>query len=322
MQSRPITAGLAAVALLALAGCGGGDRSASGDTPSREVASDHQDAPVEVPVKPKRVVSLGWATGPMLEIEDSPLVGAADSDTRDYAPDARERFEKLPKVGKRAEISVEQVAELEPDLILSGIPAAAPMDYGQLEEIAPVVSSAPTIPSDWKKTTERVWDAAGLSDDGAKLVTAYDERAAEVEQTVADSPAADTTFAAASDGTEAGLKDADWMLEFQDSWSTTVLGDAGVRFLPLSDEPKSNWHTGLSFEELDRLDDVGAVIVPADPDGAPTDGSKKLMDQGPWEETKPAKADRAYPLTWSQAASYRTGILLFDEFEKKVLDDM
>ncbi|PSK87369.1 iron complex transport system substrate-binding protein [Murinocardiopsis flavida] len=317
MRSRTITAGLAA-ALLALAGCGGAPSTAE-DAPTREVDSDHKDAPVKVPKDPKRVVTLGWATGPLLEIEGSPIVGAADSETRDYTPENRKRFEKLPKVGERTEISVEQVAELKPDLILSGIPAAAQMDYGQLEEIAPVVVSAPTAPADWKKTTERVWDAAGVTEDGEQLVTAYDKRAEEVGEAVADSPAADWTFAAASEGKEARLRKGDWMLEFQDSWSTTVLGDAGLEFLPREQGPEVDFQTGLSFEELDRLDEVDAVIMPAGPDGKATPGSRKLMDQGPWKETEPAQADRVYPLVWSQAASYRTGILLFDEFDEQVL---
>ncbi|GAA4956496.1 iron-hydroxamate ABC transporter substrate-binding protein [Streptomonospora halophila] len=312
--------GLVAAAALVLSGCTGGTAGDAGGSQSESGAtrafdSDHAQEPVEIPRDPRRIVAVGWSVTALISVEEANLVGVS-SGTHDtgMTPEELKKAQGLPQVGRDLEINVEKVAELEPDLIVSGLPAAMEFDYSELEQVAPVAVAAMNIPSEWKEMNRRIADAAGVSDAHSALIDTYDSRAAELQEEYAD-VLADTVFVSID-----AYGDGNWTLEHQGSHGTTVPADAGLRFTPeLAD---GGFSESLPLERLDRLDEYDAVLTRADAEGEPTEPVQEVMDQGVWQDLDPVRADRVYPVPQLGAMSYTTGLELFDQLEERVLQDL
>ncbi|MUL43444.1 ABC transporter substrate-binding protein [Streptomonospora sp. PA3] len=311
-------AGLLAAAVLALSACTGGTAGQGQEeqaAPTREFTSDHAEQPVQIPRDPRRVVAIGWAVTALISVEDAGLVGVS-SGTQDtgMTPEELEKAQKLPQVGRDLEINVEKVAELRPDLIVSGLPAAMEFDYSELERIAPVAVAAMNRPSEWKDMNRRIADAAGVADAHSELIEEYDARAAELQEEYSG-VLSDTLFASVD-----AYGDGNWTLEHQGAHGTTVPADAGLRFTPESDD--GAFSESLPLERLDRLDEYDAVLTRADAQGEPTGPVQEVMDSGPWKEVEPVRNDRVYAVPQLGAMSYTTGLALFDQLEERVLQEL
>ncbi|QBI54647.1 ABC transporter substrate-binding protein [Streptomonospora litoralis] len=312
--------GLIAAFALALSACtsgaaDGGRQADASSAPTREFTSDHAEQPVEIPEDPQRIVAIGWAVTALISVDEADLVGVS-SGTQDtgMTPEELEKAQGLPQVGRDLEIDVEKVAQLEPDLIVSGLAAAMEFDYSELEQVAPVAVAAMNQPSEWKDMNERIADAAGVSDAHARLIEEYDNRAAELNEEYSD-VLADTMFVSID-----AYGDGNWTLEHQGSHGTTVPADAGMRFTPESAD--GAFSESLPLEQLDRLNEYDAVLTRADAEGNPTRPIQDVMDQGPWSELEPVQNDRVYSVPQLGAMSYTTGLQLFDQLEERVLQDL
>ncbi|GAA3720847.1 iron complex transport system substrate-binding protein [Spinactinospora alkalitolerans] len=313
---RALAAGAAALLLTGLTACGAGAGQAepTGDR-TRAFTSDHTGEPVRIPADPQRIVAIGWAVTPLISVEEADLVGVTRG-TQDTSltPEELEKVESLPSVGTDLDISVEEVAALEPDLIVSGLAAAMDYDYADLEQVAPVAVAAMNTPAEWKDMNDRVADAAGVADAHAELKERYDERAAEIEETHAD-VLADTRFASI-----AAFGDGNWTLEHRDAHGTTVPADAGLDFTEQAEG--GAFSESLSYEELDRLDDYDAVLTRATEEGEPTEQIAEVMEQGPWRGVEPVREEHVYHVPRLGAMSYTSGLLVLDELEERVLSDL
>ncbi|GAB3448519.1 hypothetical protein GCM10027570_22120 [Streptomonospora sediminis] len=238
--------GLLAAAVLALSACSSGAQEAGTGAPTREFTSDHADRPVQIPEDPERVVAIGWAVTALISVEEAGLVGVS-SGTQDtgMTPEELEKAQALPQVGRDLEINAEKVAALEPDLIVSGLPAPMEFDYSELEQIAPVAVAAMNEPSQWKDMNGRIADAAGVAAAHARLIEDYDARAAELKEEYAG-VLEDTLFVSVD-----AYGDGNRTLEHRDSHGTTVPADAGLRFTEEADD--GAFSESLPLERLDRL---------------------------------------------------------------------
>jgi iron complex transport system substrate-binding protein len=200
-----VLTGALSLALLATA-CGGGEPAPSGGsapaTPAtRSVTTDR--GPVTVPGDPQRIVSLsGGLTGYLYALDaevaatDTRVLGVTDLDggfPPAWANDAREQGTIALPGGDQ--LNLEAVAAARPDLIIGGgqgITAVQAADnYDELTAMAPTVL-VPTSAAGWQDQLRIVADATGRSAEVAGLVTAYDDKLAQVKSaiTVPDGPAA------------------------------------------------------------------------------------------------------------------------------------
>ncbi|GAA1085917.1 ABC transporter substrate-binding protein [Nocardiopsis composta] len=295
----------------ALTACGSGGADAGAEGETRSFASDHTGEEVQIPAEPKRIVAIGWAVTPLISVEEANLVGVSRG-TQDMSltPEELERVEELPEIGVDLEINIEQVAELKPDLIVSGLASAMEYDYSELEKIAPVAVAAMNEPAEWKDMNERVADAAGVADAHAELIEKYDERAAEISEEYPD-VLEETDFAAV-----AAYGDGNWTLEHEKSFGPNVPSDAGLRFSEAAED--GAFSESHAVEDLDLLNDYDAVLV-REEDGEPEAEIGEIMEQGPWKETEPAQQDKVFAVPHLGAMSYTSGLLVFDELENRVL---
>ncbi|BBG01774.1 MULTISPECIES: iron-siderophore ABC transporter substrate-binding protein [Pseudonocardia] len=182
------TTAACAVLLLTVAGCSSGaqeqpaegDATASGQFP---VTLEHAFGSTTVPEQPQRVVTVGFNDADFaLAVGVQPVgvrenLGAYDYEQRPWAQEALSRG-PAPQLLTGTEIPIEQVAALQPDLILGVYSFMNKATYDALSQIAPTVAQATedgTNPASWDEQTRITGQATG--------------RTAEAEQVIADTQA-------------------------------------------------------------------------------------------------------------------------------------
>lgn len=257
-----------AVAAVLLAGCGssaGGTSSSGTDAAGGEAAAsqdgfprtvEHVRGSTEIPQRPQRVVALDAGYVDSAVLLDVPLVGyatllAPDEPLPDYLgdPSKTSAADAVP-VGLTAEVNLEAVAALEPDLIVSADIRHADL-YDQLSSIAPTVFSETTGPT-WKDNIELFAEATGAEDAADAELTAYQERAtaigAEVNAAASDPEVSILRFS--GEGTA--------RLYQSGNFSGIVLADAGLA-RPENQRP-AEFNLDLSEEQLLQAD-ADVVVV-------------------------------------------------------------
>jgi len=141
--------------------------------------------PVEVPADPERVVVLD--TG---ELDNTLALGVTpigavttdvDSEYLGYLGDSTDGIET---VGTINEPNLEKIAAADPDLILSSKVRHEKL-YDNLSDIAPTVFSE-SVGYTWKENVRLHAEALGRQDEADELMAAYDRRAAEIADDLAD----------------------------------------------------------------------------------------------------------------------------------------
>jgi len=184
-RPRRVAAGLLAAGLL-VAGCSSTDADPSTTTSADAAAGfprtvEHFRGTTTIETEPTRIVALDTSYADAVLLLEAPLVGHVDYRTEgfpDYLGDSREYAADAVSVGKTANISLEQVAALEPDLILSA-EVRDGENYEELSAIAPTVFSQSTGPT-WKDNIRLAARAIGKEDLAEQRITEYEERAAAI----------------------------------------------------------------------------------------------------------------------------------------------
>src|SRR5919109_102886 len=114
---------VAAVVLLAAAGCGSGDDSSgaeAGDGGDADTVSvEHSYGTTEVPVRPERIVALDTQWTDVLLALDAPPVGyLADPNVEGDLPWRGDRLDGVTAIEATDSLPYERIASLQPDLIL------------------------------------------------------------------------------------------------------------------------------------------------------------------------------------------------------------
>ncbi|MGY1854806.1 ABC transporter substrate-binding protein [Modestobacter sp. SYSU DS0290] len=264
MPRRPVrraavlVAGLTAV--LGLAACGGSDEEgtapAAGSSSSSEafpVTIENKFGTTEIPAEPERVVTVGFNDADfVLALGVTPVgvrenLGDYDAPSRPWAAEQLDGAE-LPTIGG-AEIDVEAVAALDPDLIVGVYSFMDQGVYDQLSGIAPTLAQTDEYAdgaTPWQEQTLLTGQALGREDAAQQLV---DEVEGQFEQATSEHPGfAGTPIAVDLTGVGSGH-----YLLGEDDLRTQFFTDLGFTV------PETS--TDVSPERLDLLDaDVLAVL--------------------------------------------------------------
>ncbi|MDQ2678652.1 MAG: iron-siderophore ABC transporter substrate-binding protein, partial [Actinomycetota bacterium] len=160
------------------------DSDAGGVEESGPRTVEHAMGSTEVPATVERVVVLDSS---MLDsavalgvVPVGATEGLAGSGLPKYLGD--EVLDEVELVGLTETPNLEAVAALQPDLII-GAKVRHEGIYDQLSQIAPTVFSE-SSGTDWKSQVRLTGEALGLADDAEALLTEFDERAAEVGESI------------------------------------------------------------------------------------------------------------------------------------------
>ncbi|MDI3331597.1 MAG: iron-siderophore ABC transporter substrate-binding protein [Micrococcus sp.] len=199
-SARTLPAAALALSLLGLTACGAGaGAGASSPAESTSPAAAGQDASFPRTVqhvmgettleeKPETVVALDPSYVDAALLLDADLVGYAEyrQDPKDpfadYLGDVSEQTAGAENVGTIAEPNLEQIAALDPDLIVSA-KVRQPDLYPQLSKIAPTVYSESTGPT-WKENVVLLGEALGKEDRAEQEVADYEARAKAVGEAI------------------------------------------------------------------------------------------------------------------------------------------
>lgn len=301
-----IAAALFAPALV-LAGCSSdGNTDGGGSENSTALATrtfEDSTGPVEIPAEPQRIIALARAVPSLLEVE-APLVGVSTYDDMVWLePEQLATYEELPNVGLHSELNYEQIAALDPDLIISGIPARvfASIDQTQLRAIAPVLDLGPLTPADWRNYGAKMADASGASAEFGKQKEEYEGLAAEVHDKYADK--IDGVSFAAVDVYES-IDPGMYSREFTGSYTTNIAEDAGLVFEGTASDGDGTFSEDVSVENLGALADYDVLVYPVQPDGTPNEQVQQLLDSDSWKALPAVQAGRVLPIAYTDALTY------------------
>jgi len=299
-----------AVASLVLTACGG-----SSDTPAAGAAKDsatrtveHFRGTTEVPADPQRVVVLDLG-----ELDSAVALGVTpvgavtapvEAGLLSYLEDELEGVELVGEIG---EPELEKIAALEPDLIL-GSDLRVKDFYDELSAIAPTVFTE-TVGVAWKDNLRVHAEALGKQEEAAELLSAYEQRADEVGEQVAD----DLTVSVVR------FVPGEIRLYAKDSFIGTVLDDADIARPAVQDVQE--FDVVVSAEQIDQADgDVIFTGTYGDP--AETDGPAVLG--GPlWQRLAAVGAGEVHEVDddiWFLGTGVGAASLVLEELEQTLAD--
>lgn len=291
-----------------VAACGSAPQTASAEAPFRVVT--HAMGETAIPAQPKRVVALDQSFVDAVLTLETPLVGyttyrAIEGGLPEYlGPLAATYGTEAVSVGRLEEPSLEQIAALKPDLILSA-KVRHEAQYAQLSQIAPTVFSETTGPT-WKENLRLTAQALGKEELAETRISQYEERAAAIGREI--SAASGGTLPTVSIVRFAGEDTV--RLYSEKSYSGIVLHDVGFP-RPATQPTTDKIAVDVSQERILDLD-AAQIFVTTWPD-ATTDGPKAQFTSNPlWSRLTGAQHDVS-DLTWMSAVGLQGAHTVLDD---------
>jgi iron complex transport system substrate-binding protein len=284
--AKTLPAAVLGLSLFALTACGSTAGSspeatsapaASGAAAGYPLTMTHAMGETTIESQPQRVVALDPSYVDAALLLDAELVGYAEyrqnpeDPFADYLGDVSERTAEAVNVGTIAEPNLEQIAQLDPDVIVSAKVRQEAL-YPQLEKIAPTVFSESTGPT-WKENVVLLGEALGKQQQAEQEVADYEARAAAVgEAILAQDP--DATYSLLRFAGEDTAR-----LYSTNSFIGEIMADMGIPRPEGAPDTTESIFVPLSQEQiLDAEADLVMVSTWA-PDGAEGEASREQEER-------------------------------------------
>ncbi|HEU5127695.1 MAG TPA: ABC transporter substrate-binding protein [Glycomyces sp.] len=308
--------GLALLALTAAAACGGGAAEPEAET---RTVTDATGTEVAVPVDPQRVVTLHYAaTQPVLDLGLMP-VGQGTFEDGIIPEDIEAEVEAVPVVTDAVEPRLEEIAELDPDLIL------APNVYEDdvLEQLR-TITSVYTFTlrggdrAEWMQRTEEIADALNRTGMVAELDEAFAARQSAIAEEYAD------VIAGRSVAVIGAYEENNFYAWGQDNMTGTVLLPLGFTWsaqenaiVEGQDEPEAT----VSNEKLaTAVGDADVLFIDSDLRGEVNAFMAALQETPLYRELPAVRAGHAYPAGKNTIAGYTDAHYTLDMVELALQD--
>jgi iron complex transport system substrate-binding protein len=296
---------LGALLAISVAACGSTpDPAQPAAAPFRVVT--HAMGETAIPAQPKRVVALDQSFVDAALTLETPLVGfttyrAIEGGLPEYlGPLVATYGAEAISVGRLEEPSLEQIAALKPDLILSA-KVRHEAQYAQLSQIAPTVFSETTGPT-WKENLRLTGQALGKEELAETRISEYKERAAAIGREIGGTlPTVSIVRFAGEDTVR---------LYSEKSYAGIVLHDVGFP-RPATQPTTDKIAVDVSQERILDLDaDQIFVATWADPTAS---GPKAQFTSNPlWSRLTGAQHD-VDDLTWMSAVGLQGAHTVLDD---------
>lgn len=257
-----LLAALAATVLAsaALAGCAPSSESSPTQSPAQEETRVVKDALGEtrIPSAPQRIVATDFFSSSVLVDVGVVPVGVMNGIEEPGSRPQRyiDALSGVAQVSTYAEINVEKVLDLNPDLIIVDAAFPEPETLTRLAAIAPLFHV--DLTGSWSERALSVADAANRLDEAQEQKKKYDARASEISEKYRDLLDANP-LAVVSLNTN----DATWASYAPGGWPTPAWVDIDAKFrTPTEGEAKTSkeW-AWISDEQLEKLDNAGIIII-------------------------------------------------------------
>lgn len=289
---------LAASLVLALSSCSSDASEGASDKDDFQVTVEHAMGTTEIEGRPQRIVALDSSYADTTLLLEKELVGITtyrgySTDLPDYLGDAREKYaDEVVSVGELEAPSLEKIAALKPDLIVSAKIRHEAL-YTQLSKIAPTIMSE-TTGATFKENISLLAQAVGEEELAAEQVASYEKAAAEVGAAI-NEKAGNPTISVTR------FLDGPTRLYLKDTYSGIVLDDAGLA------RPKAQDTTGFALEiseENIKQADADKIFVATyeDEEGLAVK-TRAAFERNPLWKPLSAKVTEVNDGTWMTAVS-------------------
>lgn len=306
---RAIIPALAAALALGLSACGAGETNADASE-ERSVTIEHAMGSTTIKGEPQRIVALDSSLADATLLLDKDLVGITtyrgySTDLPDYLGDDREHAAEVVSVGDQTTPSLEKIAALKPDLIVS-IKVRHEALYDQLSKIAPTVMPE-TSAHLFKENLLMLGKAVGQEQKAKDEIAAYEKTAKQVGDAInekADSPTISVTR----------FLDGPTRLYTKGTYSGVVLADAGLA-RPKSQET-DDFALDISEEKIADADADKVFVTTYEDEEGIAVKTKAAFERNPlWKPIEP-KVTEVSDTTWMTAVSLQGAYYILDDLAK------
>ncbi len=277
---------LSATLVLTACGSDGDDTGDAATAPStRTITADN--GTFEVPADPQRVVTIGNTSQPYVDMGGTP-VGASPYYAFDLLPEDQQAvFEASVDLGEE-EVDLEQVASLEPDLILVQMDAAgfAKIET-ELQAIAPTAFWG--LDTEWKAFAADIAEAANVGDRLGEQTAEFEERVSGIQEDHADLIAG-TSFVDVSRG---DWSDPGTFFIADIGCSEIARDDVGLDLPAAAEGADPLAYENLPFEQIAGLAEYDVITYPVDAEGQPTEAFEPVLATNTWKALPAVEAGRA-----------------------------
>ncbi|WP_018639624.1 ABC transporter substrate-binding protein [Parafrankia elaeagni] len=314
-RGAALAAGLLSAALV-LSACGGddgdGDDTGGAAGGTRSIQADN--GTIEVPADPQRVATIGNTTLPFIDLGGKPIgvTEESASDVGQLPEDQQATYESATILAASAdEVDLEELAGLNPDLILVQIPDSEfePLK-ARLEAIAPTAFFG--LDTEWKALADGVAAAGGLTDRLGEQKAEFDTRLAAIKEergaAIEGTSFVDVIRWSSSDAGTFAIADIGCSEIARDEVGLD-LPEAAAGADPLA------W-TSLPFEQLGELSQYDVITYPVDAEGQPTEPFKPVVETNTWKALPAVTSGHALGVFCPGNNSYGSVIRYLDSLDK------
>ncbi|MFE6775318.1 ABC transporter substrate-binding protein [Streptomyces sp. NPDC057702] len=307
-----LAASLAVAVVAGLTACGADSTDdAAGGGPKRTV--DTAMGEVRVPETPARVVVLDTAELDSAITLGVRPVGATRADVAsgflNYLP--KDKVKGITDVGAIGSPSLEKIASLKPDLILTNKERDASR-FGELSAIAPTVMTESTgYP--WKRNFLTHATALGRTAEARKVVADYTAHARRVTAAVGGPARAAKTEV----NVVRFVEGADIRIYGKKNYIATVLADAGLGRPPVTDKARDGFSYDVSPERIDQAD-ADAIFTSTYGDPKKSKATR-TTSSGLWKNMNAVRAGASFTVDdqlWIQGIGYTAAHQILDELQR------
>ncbi|MTD12441.1 ABC transporter substrate-binding protein [Nakamurella sp. YIM 132087] len=268
---------------------------------------------IEIPADPQRVVTIGNTTLPFIDMGGEP-VGVTEESASDIGliPEAQQAaYAAATNLGTSGDqVDMEQLAGLEPDLILVQLPDS---EFEQIEK--QLTSIAPTVfwglDVEWKELADGLAEAGDVTDGLDEQKDAFATKLASIEETYPEI-IADTSFVnvdrwSNSDPGTFAVSDIGCVEIAQ--------GDIGMNFPQAAEGADPLAWASLSFEQIAELADYDVITYPVDAEGKPKEAFQAVVDSNTWKALPAVASGRALGLFCPGNNSYGPVLQYLDSLD-------
>ncbi|QTJ69099.1 iron-siderophore ABC transporter substrate-binding protein [Rhodococcus sp. ZPP] len=315
-RRRAVAAVVALAAAVAVTSCSSSDDASSTSDAAASAqfprTVEHFRGSTEIPAAPQRVVALDNSFTDAVLLLETPLVGYVDyrdPGLPDYLGSTRDEYAaEAESVGTVSTASLEKIAALQPDLIISA-EVRDGKNYEQLSAIAPTIFTETTGPT-WKENIRLVGQALGKEELVNEKIAAYESRAAAVGSAI-NTKASNPVVSVIRFAGEPTAR-----LYRTTSFSGIVLEDAGIA-RPASQGPDPADPTSImqsiSPELLSEADgNVIFVSTWQDPAGKSAEAARPFLESPLWQTLQGRKVD-VDDARWMSPVSIQGAHLILDD---------
>lgn len=291
-----LAAALMSVSLV-LTACGGdGDDAGNASATRSDKAAEPrsvkaENGTVEVPVDPRRIVTIGNTNLPFIDLGGKPVgvTEESDSDLDVLPKEQRTAYEAAQIIGTSGgEVDLEKLAALKPDLILVQFSSKDWDKVGKrLEAIAPTVYWG--LDTEWKTFAAAIAEVGNVADALSRQKAEFEDKVTKIQQTYSKI-INDTSFVDVSRG--------DWSdpgtFYIADIGCSEIARDDIGLHLPKAAEGKDPLaYESLPFERISELSKYDVITYPVDADGQPTEHFKPVIETNTWKTLPAVSSGRA-----------------------------